>query len=226
MSDSFIPPTSDSATPVPQPVIDYPRPGAENLYLPVVVCRVLAIWMLAQGILQLTYPFVTAVAALFDPSSRRMTDLVVMTSWTYPGIFWLGLGLILWWRAPRFARRISGGQDVFVPEIPEGDRLLRLLLVVVGVFVLVQGVSEMSGTLFVAFRQKAQNAPTTDLWNSRFFGEIVKTAAGLWLVLGTEGAARLIQRVRHGPEADAAGAATDAVHARDRSTAPEEADRS
>lgn len=200
MTHETVPPTAGAETAESSPVIAYSDSGSQNLYLPVVICRVLAIWMLAQGALQLTYIVIGSVAVIFDPPTRRNFSLAMWAPVAVPAIFWLLLALIVWWRAPWLARRISGGDSVPMPEIPGGDRLLTVALVVVGVLVLADAVPNLTSSIMIAFREKADRATTTALWNSTTLGELLKLAVGLWLVLGTEGVARLIHRLRHGPQ--------------------------
>jgi hypothetical protein len=196
----MIPPTASDSTeaepsPPPAPVLGYDSPIHAANSSATVWFRILAVWMFACAIHDIT----SALGQLVYYSYRYRTlseGLQTLLIVGFPSLVWLAMGWYCWARAPLMARRASALSDEANPARPAitAEELLSVLLVAVGVYLFADGLGTSGRFVYTAVTRGRQGSPIFNDLNSMIFAAVLRVLIGLWLILGNRGVVALIRR--------------------------------
>jgi hypothetical protein len=174
------------------PALGYATPSAPSEQV-VIWCRILALLMLAFGVISLSRSMVLFVAGLFGHPS--FIELVASTLFggNLDGIVWLLLVWYCWRKAPRIATRIAPGQH---PPASQGgassDELLHTVTIGIGMYLLFDGLPSLGGLIY-RFIEGMRAASFTGITMETFIPPVIRCGVGLWLILGTRGIVQLVR---------------------------------
>jgi hypothetical protein len=197
-------PTSPAETTAPasdsSPVLGY-HVGQPQSGMAFIACRVLAIWMFAVAVQGLG-SIMLALGQLLDSAIAGRVRMPALGLAALPAILWGVMGMICWVKAASLGRTImDGGHD---PQIVgagfDAGAVLEVALIAVGVFALSEGVPSLVNA---AYRQiiASQNysgpaAPHASPIETGLAAALIHCGIGVWLIVGSRGLTRIIQRAR------------------------------
>ena len=178
--------------------------GLTRLEIAELVCKAVALWPLASGIISLS----ALVLMLFTLLLCDRNSGHSLVGVAFGGIVPLGefLAAALLWKMSGFiARRMV--RDIPVPVLRTGltsGQLMVIAFTTVGIYALFSGVKELlriAAQVFFMCRENGINYSEflKDInWQANFWGTLLNCGVAIWLVLGSRGIVQMIRRVRHG----------------------------
>jgi hypothetical protein len=160
----------------------------------VVWCRLLALVMLGWG----AQTAITTLVEIVDYLFRRPLDvrqsIVIAIALFVPITVWFFLGWYCWSKAPALAARMARDHsEDLSPRGMSADELLMTAIIGVGIYLLTGGLPAFAEYFYeISMTPRMGMVPFN--YYGGIIGAIVRSALGLWLILGTRGIATIIRR--------------------------------
>lgn len=157
-----------------------------------IALRVLAVYMIAKGIMEL--PALMTVPVYASDAHYAGPDFL----WIFAAVLSpLIIGLGLWFLATRAANWVVGsGENADVPMEVSGATLLAVAFISIGVVFVVQSLPNVLGLIY-ASEEPSNGAQGPSVFYSRYFlSECIRLILGLVLMAGTRNLVRLFHRFR------------------------------
>jgi len=170
-------------------------------------CKVIALWVFTQ-VAFTTVPFLLFIlAAIFQPNPGK-TILVTLGISAVVPLGGLIIGIFLWKKSRAVARRMVSEDPSPVIRTDFGkEHLLSIAFTVVGIYAVwesMNGLFRIITQIFLFTREYGlmDSGLWKDIkWEASVCGTLGSLGFGIWLLLGSRGIVRLLQRIRgdHGP---------------------------
>ena len=166
----------------------------------VVACKVLALWMIAQGVFFACHGLllfvITAIGSMTDHARFGWDEMLVMTVTSTPGLAMLVVGILVWLKAPWLGRRMVGDDPTPVTRSDiTSQSVMSITCAGVGVFLLVPTLRDLAGDFILISKT---DVPFSEFWRSAnwhadFWSTILQLVLALWLILGSRGVVKLFR---------------------------------
>jgi hypothetical protein len=157
-----------------------------------IALRVLAVFFIFEGVGNL--PMLAGITSYYGST--------VNVRW-YP--FWesavlvapIVLGIMVWIFADTIAARMIDSSDVEEQSMPiDASNLQTIALVTLGIFIIIQCIPNIAGTLYVSLAAPANKLQTPLLYNDYLLEEVLKLILAIVLVSGAGFFTRFFRRLR------------------------------
>jgi hypothetical protein len=164
-------------------------------------CKILALWIFAQAALGITPVLLFCFVAFFQHSSGSVFAAVTVSALMPLGF--LFVGVLLWKKAEAIARRMVGSDPTPVVRTElDAKGLMSIAFAAIGLY----AVWASSEDLFRKIAQvflivHEQGIDRANIWgninwNASLLGTLGSLAFAVWLLLGSRGIVRIVQRIR------------------------------
>ena len=165
------------------------------------VCKVLALWMFALGVLHGTSAVVLAIATV----GRLFIDEYAQWRWRamfaytgVPAVCQLVAGIVLWKMSGQLAgHMVSDDATPVTREDINAESVMSIAFATVGVFLLVPVLGDLARSLVGLVRGDYTLSDWASArWHPNLWSSIVVLAFAVWLILGSRGIVKVIHRCR------------------------------
>jgi hypothetical protein len=173
-------------------MLGYATPSAPS-ELVVIWCRILALLMLAFGVISLSRSMMLFATGMLSHADFINLVTSALFGGNLDGIVWLLMAWYCWRKAPKLATRIAPGQH---PKATLGgassDELLHTITIGIGMYLLFDGMPSLGGLAY-RFIEGMRAASFTGITVQTFIPPIIRCGVGLWLILRTRGVVQLVR---------------------------------
>jgi hypothetical protein len=164
-------------------------------------CRIMALWVFAQCALAIVPAIMLPFLAIFQ--HRLLDGLLGSGASLLVPLGELAFGVLLWRKARAIARRmVLQDPTPVVTAAIDSTSLMTVAFTAIGIYALWSTSDEflrrIAGAFYMAQAQGLEHAAfwTDTRWKVGFIGTLGSLAFGLWLLFGSRGIVRFVQRVR------------------------------
>jgi hypothetical protein len=167
----------------------------------VLACRILALWLFAEVVTNMSSLLLLVPAVLFGQGLREAFGAAGIMPFFYIGT--LIAAIFIWKKAPYLARRMVDDSSVPVRTVNmDQQNWMVLACTAIGLYALWNSsyglAQKLSQIIYFSRQYGFENADLLGNinWMSDLWAQLGSLAFGLWLLLGSRGVVRLIQRLR------------------------------
>lgn len=162
----------------------------------VLACKILAIYVALQAVSPLAY----GVVSLGDAILRGRWEVQVgqILALILAIVPYVVIGTILWWQANRLATHmVSGMTEAQAPEVKVIETDIQpIAFSVVGLLILAEAFASAVSLLSTVLYQNWRSLLASVTLYNDAVETVTRLAVGLWLLLGSRGLAKFLNRVR------------------------------